>query len=81
MRTVEMVKHSIDLLRLGNTQVAKQELQQASKADPESGDADFVMGAIYAIAARNCPKAVDHIEKAMQREPDNASAGANSGWP
>jgi Flp pilus assembly protein TadD len=39
------------------------------------------MGAIDAIPARNYPKAVDHFEKAMQREPDNASAGANSGWP
>ena len=76
-KAAEMVKHSIDLLRLGNPQLAKQELQQASKADPESGHADFVMGAIYAIAARNYPKAVDHFEKAVQREPDNAAAVAN----
>jgi tetratricopeptide (TPR) repeat protein len=76
-KAAEMVKHSIDLLRLGNPQLAKQELQQASKADPESGDADFVMGTIYAIATRNYAKAADHFEKAMQREPDNAATVAN----
>lgn len=76
-KAVEMVKHSIDLLRLGNPQLAKQELQQASKADPESGDADFVMGAIYALAARNFPKAVDHFREAVERDPKNAAAVAN----
>jgi tetratricopeptide (TPR) repeat protein len=76
-KAAEMVKHSIDLLRLGNPQLAKQELQQASKADPESGDADFVMGAIYTIYSRNYAKAADHFEKAMQREPDNAATVAN----
>ena len=76
-KAVEMVKHSIDLLRLGNPQLAKQELQQASKADPESGDADFVMGTIYAIATRNYPKAVEHFREAVEREPGNAVALAN----
>ena len=76
-KAAEMVKHSIDLLRLGNPQLAKQQLQQASKADPESGDADFVMGAIYAIATRNYPKAVEHFREAVEREPGNAVALAN----
>lgn len=72
-----MVSHAIDLLRLGNPQLAKQELQKASKADPSRGEADFVMGIVYALGARSYEKAVDHFAEAVRREPDNAAAVAN----
>jgi Tfp pilus assembly protein PilF len=73
----DLVAHAIDLLRLGNPQLAKQELQKASKADPVSGEADFVMAIIYAVGARNYEKAVNHFAEALSREPANAAAVAN----
>jgi Tfp pilus assembly protein PilF len=73
----DLVAHAIDLLKLGNAQLAKQELQKASKADPSSGEADFVMATIYAIGARNYEKAVDHFAEAVSRDPVNAAAVAN----
>lgn len=73
----DLVAHAIDLLKLGNSQLAKQELQKASKADPSSDEADFVMATIYAVGARNYEKAVDHFAEAVSRDPANAAAVAN----
>lgn len=73
----KMVRHAVELLRLGNSQLAKQELQKASKADPTSGDADFVAALVYAIEARNNEKAVDHFAEVVKRQPRNAAAWAN----
>lgn len=76
-QAADLVMHAIDLLRLGNPQLAKQELQKASKADPASGEADFVTAIIYAVGARNYEKAVDHFLESVSREPGNAAAVAN----
>jgi Tfp pilus assembly protein PilF len=73
----DLVAHAIDLLKLGNAQLAKQELQKASKADLSSGEADFVMATIYAIGARNYEKAVDHFSEVIIREPAHVAAIAN----
>ena len=73
----ELVAHAIDLLKLGNPQLAKQELQKASKADTASSEADFVTAIIYAVGARNYEKAVDHFAEAVRRDPANAAAVAN----
>lgn len=73
----DLVAHAIDLLKLGNPQLAKQELQKASKADPASSEADFVTGIIYAVGARNYEKAVDHFAEAVSRDPANTAAVAN----
>ncbi|MGB8854566.1 MAG: tetratricopeptide repeat protein [Pirellulales bacterium] len=73
----DLVAHAIDLLKLGNAQLAKQELQKASKTDPASSEADFVTAIIYAVGARNYEKAVDHFAEAVSRDPANAAAVAN----
>lgn len=73
----DLVAHAIDLLKLGNPQLAKQELQKASKADAANAEADFVTAIIYAVGARNYEKAVDHFAEAVSRDPANAAAVAN----
>ena len=75
--TADLVAHAIDLLKLGNAQLAKQELQKASKADASSGEAEFVTAIIYAVGVRNYEKAVDHFAEAVSRDPANAAAVAN----
>ena len=42
----QMVRHSYQLYKLGNRDLAKKELIAASRLNPESGRADFVMGFI-----------------------------------
>lgn len=73
----DLVAHAIDLLKLGNPQLAKQELQKASKADPANSEADFVTAIIYAVGARNYEKAADHFAEAVSREADHVAALAN----
>jgi len=72
-----MVTHAIDLLRLGNPQLAKQELQKASKADRASSEADFVMAIVYAVGAKNYEKAVEHFAEVVSREPAHVAGLAN----
>ena len=73
----QMVRHSYQLFKLGNRDLAKKELIAASRLNPESGRADFVMGFIYSIVADNDLKAVAHFSEVVKREPNNAFAYNN----
>jgi len=73
----QMVRHSYQLFKLGNRDLAKKELISASRLNPESGRADFVMGFIYSIVADNDLKAVVHFSEVVKREPNNAYAYNN----
>ena len=73
----QMVRHSFQLFKLGNRDLAKKELISASRLNPESGRADFVMGFIYSIVADNDLKAVAHFSEVVKREPNNAYAYNN----
>jgi tetratricopeptide (TPR) repeat protein len=76
-RASQRLEHAIELIRIGNGQLARQELKEASKLDGASGAADFVTGLVYVFASRNFEKAADHFREASRREPKNARAVAN----
>lgn len=69
----KIVDHALDLMRLGNAELAEDELRKASRIDPESGRASFVTGLSYALVAKNPPKAVEHLLDASLRDRGNAA--------
>jgi S1-C subfamily serine protease len=69
----EKIEHAVELLRLRNEQLAEQSLEEASKLDPDSIQADFLMGVVYGAIAKNDKKAQAHFEKCLKREPGNVS--------
>jgi S1-C subfamily serine protease len=69
----EKIEHAVELLRLRNEQLAEQSLEEASKLDPDSIQADFLMGVVYGVFAKNDKKAQAHFEKCLKREPGNVS--------
>jgi tetratricopeptide (TPR) repeat protein len=73
----QRVAHAIELLKLGNGPLAKQELQVASRLDARSGRADFVMGLAYAFGGRDFSKAIRHFRETVSREPKNGRGWAN----
>jgi S1-C subfamily serine protease len=69
----EKIEHGVELLRLRNEQLAEQSLEEASKLDPDSIQADFLMGVVYGAIKKNDKKAQAHFEKCLKREPGNVS--------
>ncbi len=73
----DMVQHSLELLRLKNHKLAREELVKASRFNPESEKADFLMGWIYSLIARDDVKAIQHFTEAVRRAPNNGYAYNN----
>ena len=73
-KTDNLIRHSFELMKLGNNDLAKKDLVAASRLNPESGKADFVMGFIYSLIANNDAKAITHFNEVLKREPNNAYA-------
>lgn len=69
----DKIEHAVELLRLRNEQLAEQSLEEASRLDPDSIQADFLMGVVYGAIAKNDKKAQAHFEKCLKREPGNVS--------
>jgi len=67
------IEHAVELLRLRNEPLAQQSLEEASKLDPDSIQADFLMGVVYGAISKNDKKAQAHFEKCLKREPGNVS--------
>lgn len=70
----EAIGHAIELMRLGNAELAEEELRKAGRSDPESGRAAFVTGLSYALVARQATKALEQFADAVRRDPDDAAA-------
>lgn len=70
----KILAHALELMRLGNADLAEDELRKASRLDPDSGRASFVTGLAYAKVANKPEKAVEHFADAVGREPRNAAA-------
>lgn len=70
----KVLAHALELMRLGNADLAEDELRKASRLDPDSGRASFVTGLAYAKVATKPEKAVEHFTAAVEREPRNAAA-------
>jgi len=69
----EKIEKAFEFLRLNNGELAKKALEEASKLDPDSIQADFLMGVVYGAIANNDKLAQVHFEKCLRREPDNVS--------
>jgi S1-C subfamily serine protease len=69
----DMVTHAIELLRLKSDEAAKQILDKATRLDPDSPKAEFLMGFVYGLVAYNDVRAIMHFENALRREPKNVS--------
>lgn len=69
-----VVAHALELMRLGNGELAEDELRKAGRIDPESGRASFVMGLSYALVGKNPAKALEHFTEAVARQPGDAAA-------
>jgi S1-C subfamily serine protease len=67
------IEQAIEYLRLANGDLARKALEEASKLDPDSIQADFLMGVVYSAIANNDKKAQLHFEKCLKREPGNVS--------
>jgi hypothetical protein len=63
------VEHAIELMRLGNAELAEEALKKAGRVDPESGRAAFLIGLSYALLPRNAAKAYEHFADAARRDP------------
>ncbi|HTQ39173.1 MAG TPA: trypsin-like peptidase domain-containing protein [Pirellulales bacterium] len=66
-----LVQQSIDLLTANNAKIAKETLEKASHADPNSVRADFMLGIMYALVGRNYLEARSHFMECVRREPQN----------
>jgi len=70
----KVVAHALEIMRLGNADLAEEELRKAARVDPEEGRPSFVMGLSYAVVAKNPSKAVEHFADVVRRDPANAAA-------
>lgn len=69
-----VVDYALELLRIGNGDLAENELRKAARIDPESGRASFVMGLCYALVAKNPAKAAEQFGDVVSRQPGDAAA-------
>jgi S1-C subfamily serine protease len=67
------IEKALEYLRLKNGDLARKTLEEASKLDPDSIQADFLMGLVYSVIANNDVKGEFHFQKCLKREPDNVS--------
>jgi S1-C subfamily serine protease len=67
------IERAVEYLRLANGDLARKTLEDASRLDPDSIQADFLMGVVYGAIANNDKKAQQHFEKCLKRDPDNVS--------
>ncbi len=69
------LRQAFQMLRIGNPQVADDEFRKASRSDPASGTADFLLGLAAVLGQRPSPeKAGKYFREAVDREPDHGPA-------
>jgi S1-C subfamily serine protease len=66
------IESALEYLRLGNGELSRKTLEEASKLDPDSIQADFLMGVVYGLVD-NDRKSQIHFEKCLKRDPGNVS--------
>jgi S1-C subfamily serine protease len=67
----DKVSHARDLLKGGQFELAKKELEEASELNPESAKAEFFTGMVYA-AVDNDMAAIEHWLEGLRREPNHS---------
>ena len=78
----DQLLHAIEVIRLGNWTLAEDELEKASRLDPDFAAAELVLGLGYFLlkpkipgdAGPNLVKATEFFTEAVRREPDNIHA-------
>jgi tetratricopeptide (TPR) repeat protein len=65
------VRKALQTLKLGNTKLFEDELEKASRLDPEDGRAEFIIGLGYAMSPGGAPKAIEHFNEAARRAPED----------
>jgi S1-C subfamily serine protease/tetratricopeptide (TPR) repeat protein len=67
----DKVAHARDLLRGGQFELAKKELDEASALNPETAKAEFFIGMVYAVMDNDL-LAIEHWLEGLKREPNHA---------
>lgn len=70
----KVIAHALELMRLGNAELAEDELLKASRLNPDSGRASFIAGLAYAMVAKKPEKAVEYFSSAVERKTCDAAA-------
>lgn len=65
------IQNARDLIGLNQQQLAIDKLLEASKADPESIQADFYLATLYAVLYKRYDKAIEHYRTCSRRDPGN----------
>ena len=73
-----MVQHSLELLRLGTYDLAREELRAASKLNPENFHAEFLMGFIYSFVVGNDVMGTYHFTEAVHRSDSQNAFALNN---
>lgn len=68
------IEMAIEYLRLSNGPLAEQTLLEASRLDPGSIKANFVMGLVYGLVVNDDRRATKHFEECIRRDPANVAA-------
>jgi S1-C subfamily serine protease len=68
-----LVGQGLELVRLSQDQLALEKLVEASRTDPDSIQADFIIATVFAIVARNFDKANQHYDICLRRDPTNVA--------
>ena len=68
-----LLNQGLEMVRLSQDQLGLEKLLEASKADPDSVQADFIIGTVYAIVAKRFDKANQHYEVCLKRDPTNVA--------
>jgi S1-C subfamily serine protease len=65
------IRKALQTLKLGNTKLFEDELEKASRLDPEDGRAEFILGLGWAMSPGGAPKAIEHFGEAARRAPED----------
>jgi hypothetical protein len=76
-RAEDVLEHGIQLLKLGNAKLAEAEIEKASRLDPETGRAEFVLGLAYGLGSAGPARGLDHFVDAVRRDPEDPWAASN----
>lgn len=68
------LSYGILLCQLEMFDVAKVELEDVLKLDEENADAHYNLGVLYAVSTKNTEKALYHLERAYQIQPEHEQA-------
>ena len=65
------IGQGLELVRLNQNELALEKLKEASKTDPESIRADFIIATVYALGSINFKEAAEHYRTCLKRDPTN----------